>query len=71
GFDEEVFDLLINNNIKVSANKQMLTKSKLIKLAGNSIVVQVLEEVFKQILEIDNKILKKHQNKYEEEIEVV
>ncbi|HCT0543934.1 TPA: hypothetical protein K8052_002045 [Staphylococcus pseudintermedius] len=49
----------------------MLTKSKLIKLAGNSIVVQVLEEVFKQILEIDNKILKKHQNKYEEEIEVV
>ncbi|EJG1226543.1 DNA (cytosine-5-)-methyltransferase, partial [Staphylococcus pseudintermedius] len=58
-------------NIKVSANKQMLTKSKLIKLAGNSIVVQVLEEVFKQILEIDNKILKKHQNKYEEEIEVV
>lgn len=49
GFEEEKFDLLIENNFKVRANSDMLNQNKLIQLAGNSIVVQVLEEVFSQI----------------------
>ena len=57
GFEEEKFDLLIENNFKVRANSDMLNQNKLIQLAGNSIVVQVLEEVFSQINEINDKYL--------------
>lgn len=31
----------------------MLSNAKMIKLAGNSIVVQVLEAIFNQVVEID------------------
>lgn len=57
GFEEEKFDLLVENNFKVRANSDMLNQNKLIQLAGNSIVVQVLEEIFSQINEINNKYL--------------
>lgn len=57
GFKEESYDLLMNNNLKIGANRKMLPPYKLIKLAGNSIVVQVLEEIFKQIDEINQMII--------------
>ena len=53
GFDEEQFDALKNNNFSVRSNKNMLSNAKMIKLAGNSIVVQVLEAIFNQVVEID------------------
>ena len=65
GFQESAFDMLINNNIVNEANKKLLSNSKLIKLAGNSIVVDVLEAIFKQIKEIDETILKHYQHKSE------
>lgn len=54
GFKESQFDLLIEHNIKVNDSKYILPTSKLIRLAGNSIVVDVLESIFKQINEIDS-----------------
>lgn len=64
GFKEEQFDLLIENNINISptTTRRMLAPSKIIKLAGNSIVVEVLEAIFSNMLEInriiENKKLK-------------
>lgn len=51
GFEEESFDKLVEPN-EIELTKKILPNSKLIKLAGNSIVVQVLEEIFKQIEEL-------------------
>lgn len=59
GFEEEDFDRLQENNINITEYRKILPTSKLIKLAGNSIVVQVLEKVFIQIDEINNQILTK------------
>ncbi|MFL0504197.1 DNA (cytosine-5-)-methyltransferase [Ureibacillus sp. 179-F W5.1 NHS] len=57
GFKEEQYDLLMANNIDIGNERKFLTHSKLIKMAGNSIVVQVLESIFKQIDEINKTIL--------------
>lgn len=54
GFEEEDYQLLIDNDIMVSNSKNFLTKTKLTKMAGNSIVVNVIEEVFREINEIKN-----------------
>lgn len=60
GFDEKDFESLLEHNIDVASDRKILPPSKLIRLAGNSIVVQVLESIFKQINEIDNKIIGKN-----------
>ena len=52
GFKEEQFDLLLLNNFENKKGSYFLTASKLIKMAGNSIVVPLLEEIFKQMEEI-------------------
>lgn len=52
GFKEEQFDLLLLNNFENKKGSYFLTASKLIKMAGNSIVVPILEEIFKQMEEI-------------------
>lgn len=57
GFDEKQYDLLMENNFKISGNRKMLSSSKLIQLAGNSIVVPVLEVIFRQMIEINEKLL--------------
>ena len=57
GFDEEDFDLLMDNNITIGKNRPMFSMGKLIKMAGNSIVVNVLEAIFAQVVEINNKFL--------------
>lgn len=57
GFDEQDFEKVIQDNPKVSKNRYLYSTEKLIKLAGNSIVVDVLEAIFRQILEINRDIL--------------
>lgn len=64
GFDEEAFDQLMKNNVIFPSERRLLSTSKLIRLAGNSIVVQVLESIFKQMLEINNEILSKNNETY-------
>lgn len=56
GFDEKSFDLLMENNITLINDRKILSTAKLIKLAGNSIVVPVLEAIFNQMLDIKNKL---------------
>lgn len=57
GFDEADYQKLIENDFNISNNKKFFTFNKLYKLAGNSIVVNVLEYIFKQIDYIDKNIL--------------
>lgn len=53
GFDESDFNVLINNNHITRGNSQFFSRDVLYRLAGNSIVVNVLEAVFTQMFEID------------------
>lgn len=56
GFNEDQFDSLIENSKKT---ENLLSDSKLLKLAGNSIVVNVLMAIFEQIQEISKLIEKR------------
>lgn len=52
GFEEEDYQRLIDNNFKFNKGRKFYGVEKLNMLAGNSIVVNVLEEIFLQIEEI-------------------
>lgn len=52
GFDEDDYEKLIENNFEIRKNGNFFTRDKLIKMAGNSIVVDVMEAIFSQIIEI-------------------
>lgn len=62
GFDEEDFQLLIDNNLKVTKSRRMLSNAKLLKLSGNSIVVNILEAIFSEILIVNNTIIHNYSN---------
>ena len=53
GFDDEDFDNVVKNNPEIQANKKLFTRDKLIRMAGNSIPVKLLEGIFYQIKKID------------------
>ena len=57
GFDESDYQRIIDNNFCGRNNELFFTRDKLYKMAGNSIVVNVLEEIFKQIIYIQDEIL--------------
>jgi len=59
GYSEDDFDLLLENNFEIQKNRKMLSDSKLLKLAGNSIVVDVLSEIFLQIEDIKDQLFSK------------
>ena len=52
GFEEFDYESLIHNNIVTRGNSKLFSRDSLYKLAGNSIVVNVLEAVFNQIIDI-------------------
>lgn len=56
GFDEKDFNKLKENDFITFRGNKFFTRDKLNKMAGNSIVVNVLEEIFKQIDYIDKNI---------------
>lgn len=56
GFDEKDYDAINANSLYSSKGVPFFTSSKLIKLAGNSIVVNVLESIFRQILDIQKQL---------------
>lgn len=58
GFDEDDFQILVENNLNINKKNKLFTREKLIKMAGNSIVVDVLEAIFKQIIELDDMLNK-------------
>lgn len=55
GFEEKDYDNIINNNF-VYKKRYFFNIEKLNRMAGNSIVVNVLEEIFKQVNHINNLI---------------
>jgi DNA (cytosine-5)-methyltransferase 1 len=62
GFNEDAYDRLMENNIFLRKGRRIFSREKTIKLAGNSIVVPVLEEIFRQILYIKHEILRGPRN---------
>lgn len=58
GFDEEDFDAIVNNNFMDSKKGMFFTRSKLERMAGNSIVVNILQAIFKQISDIKDEMSK-------------
>lgn len=57
GFDEKDFQALLDNDFEIKKGHLFFTREKLIKMAGNSIVVDVLEAIFKQVVYIQENIL--------------
>lgn len=53
GFNESSYNQLLDNNFEIRKDTPFLPQSKLIRLAGNSIVVPVLEAIFKQVMELN------------------
>ena len=54
GFKEVEYDRIISNNFEIKKNALFFTRDNLIKMAGNSIAVNVLEAVFRQIVQLDS-----------------
>ena len=52
GFDETDFEKVNNADLKGRGSSKFFTRDTLLHLAGNSIVVNVLEQIFKQIEDI-------------------
>jgi len=59
GFEDRDYEVLIENNFKKNIVGDFFTSTKISKIAGNSIVVPVLEAVFTQMLEVDRLFLSK------------
>lgn len=56
GFTDEDYDNVIKNNPEVRKNSKLFPRDKLIRMAGNSIPVKLLEGVFYQIKQLDEYI---------------
>ena len=53
GFTDEDFDNVIKNNPEIHKNSKLFPRDKLIRMAGNSIPVKLLEGIFYQIKLLD------------------
>lgn len=54
GFTDEDYDNVIRENPEIHANSRLFPRDKLIRMAGNSIPVKLLEGIFYQIKQLDN-----------------
>lgn len=59
GFDDSDYESIMRGNFMRNVSETFFNNNKVVKMAGNSIVVPVLEEVFKQMIEIDEQLLSK------------
>jgi DNA (cytosine-5)-methyltransferase 1 len=57
GFDDEDYEAIIEGDFMKDISHNFFTGNKIVKMAGNSIVVPVLEEVFKQMIYINDNLL--------------
>ena len=53
GFTDKDFDNVIKNNPEIHKNTKLFPRDKLIRMAGNSIPVKLLEGIFLQIMQLD------------------
>ena len=56
GFDENDYESLIENNVYSRKNALFFSRDRIYKLAGNSIVVNMLEAIFDQVLDLSELI---------------
>jgi DNA (cytosine-5)-methyltransferase 1 len=56
GFDEDDFSVLLNNDFTIRKGRELYSREKYEKLAGNSIVVDVLIAIFKQVVELRDRL---------------
>lgn len=61
GFEEDDYDHIIMNNVQVKKDLNLFTRDKMIRLAGNSIAVNVLQAVFRQVCDIQNKFFRNNE----------
>lgn len=54
GFDEADYERAVSVNPEYIKDRALLSNEKMIKMAGNSICVDVIEAIFKQLIEIDS-----------------
>lgn len=54
GFTDEDFSQLKNNNLEFHRGDALFARDKIIRMAGNSIPVKMLEGIFLQVLQIDS-----------------
>ena len=59
GFTDKDYDNVIKKNPEIHRNSKLFPRDKLIRMAGNSIPVKLLEGIFYQIQQIDSLINKK------------
>lgn len=59
GFEDKDYEAIMDGNFMKDIARKFFTNNKIVKMAGNSIAVPVLEEIFKQLLYIDGHILPK------------
>lgn len=62
GFDETDYEALINNNFITRGKSLFYSRDIVYRLAGNSIVVNVLEAVFDQVIDIQKFLINKCKN---------
>ena len=56
GFTDDDFDNVIVNNPEIRKNSKLFPRDKLIRMAGNSIPVKLLEGIFYQIKQLDESL---------------
>jgi DNA (cytosine-5)-methyltransferase 1 len=56
GFTDKDFDKVIKNNPEIHKNTKLFPRDKLIRTAGNSIPVKLLEGIFLQIMQLDESL---------------
>ena len=61
GFTDEDFDNVIVNNPEIRKNSKLFPRDKLIRMAGNSIPVKLLEGIFYQIKLLDEQLNKENE----------
>lgn len=66
GFSDEDYKRLKHNNVEFHKCDALFARDKIIRMAGNSIPVKLLEGVFYQVLQIDHKITEYRQHKLDQ-----
>lgn len=61
GFEEEDYEHVMMNNVQVKKDLKLFTRDKMIRLAGNSIVVNVLQAVFRQVCDIRKRFFRNNE----------
>lgn len=59
GYNDEDYENLQNNNPKQRKNSTLFSRDKIIRMAGNSIPVKMLEGFFYQLYDLEGIINKK------------